>query len=56
MHWEYGGDVEETDAHRKAHLPSGVKEAFKNKFQTPIDSLMMICPIQLWEVIVVETN
>jgi hypothetical protein len=56
MHWEYGGNVEETDANKKPPTPSGVKQAFKNQVQTPIDSLVMICPIQLWEVIVVETN
>jgi hypothetical protein len=42
--------------HREAPKPSAVKEAFKNEFQTPIESLMMVCPIQLWEIIVFETN
>jgi hypothetical protein len=42
--------------HREAPKPNVVKESFKNKFQTPIHLLMMMCPIQLWEIIVDETN
>jgi hypothetical protein len=56
FHLEYGAEIEEEPVHKEAPKVATVNDAVKSKFKTPIDSFMMMCPISLWEVLVLETN
>jgi hypothetical protein len=56
LHWEYGGEIDESDIPALATKTSTVKQDFLHKFRSPIDSFFMMCPICLWEVVVLETN
>jgi hypothetical protein len=48
LHWEYEGVI--------APKVTTINESVKNKFQTPNESVMMMCPIHVREAIVLETN
>jgi hypothetical protein len=54
LNWEYGAEIEDEPVHKEAPKVTTVNDAMKSKFKTPIDSFMMMCPISLWEVLVLE--
>jgi hypothetical protein len=56
LHWDVGGSLLDEPSNKLPWTKTTICPEYKHLFQTPIDSMMQICTLNMWDVIVTETN
>ncbi len=56
LHWEVDVSIPEVPPNKMPTRTTSVKQGYEHLFKMPIDSVMAMMPVKLWEVIVEEMN
>jgi hypothetical protein len=56
LHWDYAGSISKANENKMDPTPKTVKPEATKLFKTPIDAVMAMFPLLLWETVTNEIN